>query len=217
MLGLDCGTWAAERTGLVVSMCTGLVLCYMWALSRSGIEPVSLGPQGGLLASGPPGSLNIPVLLFTSCVTLGKLPHILLPWFQNIINSIYFLGFLSGLCECGWQMGIVAVNHYHHHRQSCLLIFLLRLPSLSVCLFSIAYWQNTSPGSSKVKSESASCSVMSDSVTPGLQPTRLLCTWNSSGMNNGVGSLSLLRGIFLTHGCNRGLLHCRQILHHLNH
>ena len=110
----------------------------MWDLSRSGIEPVSLAPQGGLLTSGLPGSLETPVLLFASCVTLRKLPHILVPWFQNIITNIYFIGFLSGLCECGWQMGVVTINNYHHH-QSCLLIFLLRLPSLRVCLFSIAY------------------------------------------------------------------------------
>ena len=32
-----------------------------------------------------------------------------------------------------------------------------------------------------------------------------------------VGSLSLLQGIFLTQGLNRGLLHCRQILYQLNY
>ena len=31
-----------------------------------------------------------------------------------------------------------------------------------------------------------------------------------------MGSLSLLQGIFLTQELNRGLLHCRQILHHLS-
>ena len=33
----------------------------------------------------------------------------------------------------------------------------------------------------------------------------------------GVGSHSLLQGIFLTQGLNLSLLHCRQILYHLNH
>ena len=33
--------------------------------------------------------------------------------------------------------------------------------------------------------------------------------------NTGVGSLSLLQGIFLTQELNRGLLHCRWILYHL--
>ena len=35
--------------------------------------------------------------------------------------------------------------------------------------------------------------------------------------NSGVGILSLLQGIFQTKGLNSGLLHCRQILYHLNH
>ena len=35
--------------------------------------------------------------------------------------------------------------------------------------------------------------------------------------NNGVGSLSLLQGIFLTHKSNRCLLHCRQILYQLGY
>ena len=35
--------------------------------------------------------------------------------------------------------------------------------------------------------------------------------------NTGVGSLSLLQGIFPTQGSNRGLWHCRQILYKLSH
>ena len=57
---------------------------------------------------------------------------------------------------------------------------------------------------------------MSDSLQPhGLQPTRLLCPWNSPGKNTGVGDHSLLQGIFQTHGSNLGLLHCKQILYYL--
>ena len=40
--------------------------------------------------------------------------------------------------------------------------------------------------------------------------------WNSPGQNAGVGSHSLLQGIFPTQGSNPGLPHCRQILYHLN-
>ena len=40
---------------------------------------------------------------------------------------------------------------------------------------------------------------------------------DSPGKNTGVGSHSLLQGIFLTQGLNPGLLHCRQILYQLNH
>ena len=35
--------------------------------------------------------------------------------------------------------------------------------------------------------------------------------------NTGVGSLSLLQQIFPTQESNRGLLHCRQILHQLSY
>ena len=38
--------------------------------------------------------------------------------------------------------------------------------------------------------------------------------WNSPGQNSGVGSLSLLQGIFSTQGLN---LHCRRILYQLSH
>ena len=38
-----------------------------------------------------------------------------------------------------------------------------------------------------------------------------------SGQNTGVGSLSLLQGIFPTQGSNRGLPHCRQVLYQLNY
>ena len=50
-----------------------------------------------------------------------------------------------------------------------------------------------------------------------MEPARLLCPWNSPGKNNGVGSSSLLQGIFLTQRWNLGLLHCRWILYHLSH
>ena len=41
--------------------------------------------------------------------------------------------------------------------------------------------------------------------------------WSSPGQNTGVGSLSLLQGVFPTHGSNPGLLHCKQTLYQLSH
>ena len=41
--------------------------------------------------------------------------------------------------------------------------------------------------------------------------------WNSPDWNTGVGSLSLLQGIFPTQGSNPGLLHGRWILYQLSH
>ena len=58
-------------------------------------------------------------------------------------------------------------------------------------------------------------SVVSDSLRPyRLQPVSLLCPWDSSGKNTGVGCHALLQRVFLTQGSNLGLLHCRQILYH---
>ena len=55
--------------------------------------------------------------------------------------------------------------------------------------------------------------VLSDS----LRPHGLYSLWNSPGQNTGVGSLSLLQGIFPTQGSNPDLPHCRQILCQLSH
>ena len=61
--------------------------------------------------------------------------------------------------------------------------------------------------------ESESHWVLSDS----LWPHGLYSPWNSPGQNTGVGSLSLLQGIFWTQGLNPGLLHCSRILYQLSH
>ena len=56
-------------------------------------------------------------------------------------------------------------------------------------------------------------SVVSDS----LQPHGLYSPWNSPGQNTGVGSLSLLQGIFPTQESNPGLPHCKRILYQLSY
>ena len=61
--------------------------------------------------------------------------------------------------------------------------------------------------------ESESHSAMSDF----LWAHGLFSPWNSPGQNTGVGSLSLLQGIFPTQGSNPGLPHCRWILYQLSH
>ena len=48
-------------------------------------------------------------------------------------------------------------------------------------------------------------------------PHGLYSPWNSPGQNTGVGSLSLLLGIFPTQGLNPGLPHCRWIIYQLSH
>ena len=62
-------------------------------------------------------------------------------------------------------------------------------------------------------SESENHSVVSDSLWPhGLYSPR-----NSPGQNTGVGSLSLLQGIFPIQGSNPGFPHCKQIFYQLIH
>ena len=61
--------------------------------------------------------------------------------------------------------------------------------------------------------EHESCSVLSDSW----RPHGLHSPWNSPGQNTGVGSSSLLQGIFPTQGSNPGLWYYRQILYQLSH
>ena len=55
------------------------------------------------------------------------------------------------------------------------------------------------------------------SVTPWTVATRLLCPWNFPGKNIGVGSHSLLQGIFPTQELNPSPLHCSQTLNLLSH
>ena len=58
-------------------------------------------------------------------------------------------------------------------------------------------------GSRFTKLYMCACSVMSDSLKPHrLQPSRLLCLWDFSGKNTGVGCHFLLQGLFLTQRAN---------------
>ena len=64
--------------------------------------------------------------------------------------------------------------------------------------------------------ECVNCSAMSGFLWPH-RLSRLLYPWDFPGKNTRVSCHSLLQGIFLTHGSNPSLLHCRQILYHLSH
>ena len=65
----------------------------------------------------------------------------------------------------------------------------------------------------KVKVKVKSLSLVSDS----LWPLGLYSPWNSPGQNTGVGSCSLLQGLFPTQRSNPHLPHCRWILYQLSH
>ena len=72
-------------------------------------------------------------------------------------------------------------------------------------------WKHVDPTMSRRWSEVKwSCSVVSNSLRHhGL-------SWNSLSQNTGVGSLSLLQGIFPIQGLSPGLPHCRRILYQLS-
>ena len=63
----------------------------------------------------------------------------------------------------------------------------------------------------KVREEAKVAQLLESFQSHGLYSPR-----NSPGQNTGVGSLSLLQGIFPTQGLNPGLPHCRQILYQLS-
>ena len=65
--------------------------------------------------------------------------------------------------------------------------------------------------------ESESIKVKLLSCSDSLRPHELYSPWNSPGQNTGVGSLSLLQGIFPTQRSNPGLPRGRQILYQLGH
>ena len=57
-----------------------------------------------------------------------------------------------------------------------------------------------------------SCKSCPTLGTPWTVPARLLCPWDFSDKNTGVGCHFLFQGIFPTQGSNSHLLHCRLLL-----
>ena len=74
------------------------------------------------------------------------------------------------------------------------------------------YYQSfySSQGSDIIKGKKVKVKVAQSCPT-------LFNPWNSPGQNTGVGSLSLLQGIFPTQESNWGLLNYRQILYQLSY
>ena len=92
------------------------------------------------------------------------------------------------------------------------------------CLLNFLNWQAdslafssalVSPVKSKIYGKWSDMKVTQSSDS--LWAHGLYSLWNSPGQNTGVGSLSLLQGIFPTQGSNPDLLHGRQIPYQLNH
>ena len=116
-------------------------------------------------------------------------------------------------CQAHLSIGFSRQVGYHPLLQGIFLI-----PGLNLLLLCLLHCQAGSlplapPGKPHSQFMCESRSVVSDS----LHPHGLYSPWNSPGQNTGVGSLSLLQGIFPTQGSNPGLPHCRQILYQLSH
>ena len=110
-----------------------------------------------------------------------------------------------------------------NHLILCCPFFLLPsiFPSIRVfsnesvlCIRWSKYWSFSFSISSSNECEHESRSVKCWTLC---DPMDYILSWNSSGQNNGVGSLPLLQGIFPTQGLKPGLHHCRQILYQLSH
>ena len=117
---------------------------------------------------------------------------------------------LCGSCDpWGWDPSGLTVKWLvfpplWFHKLQCAFFCLLH--SCQLFTSGVADWSRLVPSNE-------SCSVVSHSLqTRGLHSPR-----NSPGQNTGVGSCSLLQGIFSTQRSNPGLLYYRWILYQLNH
>ena len=107
----------------------------------------------------------------------------LIPWLKqwlpdvSIIKFIFFVEITSTL----WGNTFKTLNYFPTAFYKVVLVFI----DMCVCV---------------------SYSVVSDSLTPWTVATRLLCPWKNfflpPGKNTGVGSHSVLRGVFPTQGLN---------------
>ena len=127
-------------------------------------------------------------------------------------------------CEVKWALGTITMNKANRSDGILAELFQILKDDAVKVLHSIfqQIWKTQQlPQNRKSsvfipipkKSESESHAVVSDSF----QPHGLYSPWNSAGQNIGVGSLSLLQGIFPTQGSNPGLPHGRRILYQLSH
>ena len=100
---------------------------------------------------------------------------------------------MLALHSCQWNPGRGTEMLFHmESRSQC--VWKCRLPSRRVVVVKVAQ----------------SCLTL-------LRPRGLYSPWNSPGQNTGVGSLSLLQGIFPTQESNPGPPRCRRILYQLSH
>ena len=111
-----------------------------------------------------------------------------------------------------WKFIIYTWYKWHEGKLSCPLHRWIPVVSRREYSHGTFYEQELDIYASLKVKWSESRSVVSNS----LRPHGLCSPWISPGQNTGVGTLSLLQGIFPTQESNRGLLHCRRILYQLS-
>ena len=85
------------------------------------------------------------------------------------------------------------------------------------CYLTIMYYIFEDSKKVNIKSSYSDFLTMCVCLVTQLCPTLCNPMDHSPGKNTGMGSHSLLQGIFFTQGSNLGLLHCRWILYNLNY
>ena len=104
-------------------------------------------------------------------------------YWQVLASGGWFSGFILTIYTLFWFWSIHLLNNIYS------------MPNMAQS------WNTVKKRKSKMK--------VAQSCPLGLYPTRLLCPRDSSGKNTGVGSHSLLQGIFPTQGLiNLGLISC---------
>ena len=91
--------------------------------------------------------------------------------------------------------------HLRHNDLWDCKTFLLRLLNIFL-LLQVYFCYSTYP----IHDEPVWLVVSDSSQAPGLKPTRLLCPWNFSGKNTGMGCHFLLQGILPTQGMQSALV-----------
>ena len=141
------------------------------------------------------------------CIHAGWVPSVM-------SNSLWSYGLQSSRLLCPWDSpGKNTGVGVHALLQE---IFLAK--GSNPCLLCLLHWLADNlplgpPGKSGNTNESESHSVVSNS----LWPHGLYSLWNTPCQNTGVGSRSLLQGIFPIQESDPGLLHCRWILYQFSH
>ena len=123
---------------------------------------------------------------------------------SGMTEHLHFLHFLSLLVRGRARIWTLVVK--------CMLFFFCghaaHLSWTRIWTYALSSNESTSPNHLREVKVTQSCPTLCNPMdTP----------WNSPGQNTGLGSCSLLHGVFPTQGLNPGLSHCRWILYQLNH